>query len=107
MDPHQQLIESRYHFLTLSSNNYLYGEDYWIQYLWEIISKWGIQLYMHETLNHQRRRTNDTFLMDGIVGVVKNPQQLKQINDVRLFLEVALLSDLSTPDGFSFQNWAW
>ena len=53
------------------------------------------------------KRVNDKSLMDGIVAVIKNPTHLRRINDVRLFLKVGLLSDISTPDGSSFLPWAW
>ena len=107
MDQHQQLIGSRHHFLTLSSTDYPYREDSRIQYLWETNNWWGIKLHVHGAWNNHLKHTNDRFLMDGIVAVIKNPSHLKCINDVRLFLKVALLSDLSTPDRFSFHEWSW
>ena len=39
--------------------------------------------------------------------VVKNSLHLQQLNDVRIFLKVALLSDKVTPDYSSFQDWVW
>ena len=45
-------------------------------------------------------------LMDVIVKVVKNSLHLRKINDVRLFLQVALLSDKVTYVS-SFQDGVW
>ena len=45
--------------------------------------------------------------MDGIVAVVKNTLHLQRIIDVRLFLKVALLSDIVALDGSSFYPWTW
>ena len=53
------------------------------------------------------QRDNDKSLMDGIVAVIKNPSHLRRINDVRLFLKVGLLSDITTHGGSYFLPWTW
>ena len=107
MNQHQQLIGSEAHFLSLPSTNYPYGEEIRVQFLWDNNTKWGITLQVQGAWRHHMQRENDKSLMDGIVAVIKNPLHLRRINDVKLFLKVGLLSDITTLDGSSFLPWTW
>ena len=71
--------------------------------LWELNTEYRMRIQFTGAWNHVLWRNHDQFLMDGIVKVVKNPEKLCRINDVRLYLKLAPLSDTETPGGASFK----
>ena len=106
MDQHQQVIGSQHHFLSLSSNDYLYSKPSRIQYPREQNTKWGITLHIDKAWNQGKTREHDEFLMDKIVHKIKQKHPLERINDVRLYLKISRLSDIVTDDGTRIQHLA-
>ena len=106
MDKYQLYVGSQQHFLLLRSEDYPYGEQSRIQFLWEECTKRGITIHVPGAWTEQLGRENDLFLMDRIVKVVRNPVHLRRINAVRLFLKVSRLSDIVNKDGNKILPWA-
>ena len=106
MDKHQMVIGCQAHFLSLSSEEYSYGEASRIQFLWDQNTKRGITLHLQDAWRQVPRRENDVALMDVICKKVREPEKLRRINDVRLWLRVTFLSDISNLDGNALEKWA-
>jgi hypothetical protein len=98
---HLQLhIGSRTPFFALSYPNYAKWIDHtWLSSIWKHTHQLAItvEVERHWTIQHARR--NDMSLMDEFLKYNFSPQQLKHINNCRLFLQVILLSDIATADG--------
>jgi len=86
MDQHQLLIGSGKHFLELPSTNYPYGEKSRIQFLWEQNTKYKITLKVQGAWNQSLVRKYDVFLMDKIGLVIRRPEVLEKLNNIRLCL---------------------
>ena len=107
MDQHQLLIGSERHFLELSSDTYPYGESSRIQFLWEQNTKHKITLKVQGAWKQGLQRENDCFLMPRICEVIRRPDTLLRINNVRLYLKVSRLSDIVQPNGQWIHDWAF
>ena len=107
MDQHQLIIGSEIHFLELSSDTYSYGERSRIQFLWEQNTKYKITIKVQGAWNQCLQRENDCFLMTRICEVVRRPDLLLRINNVRLYLKVSRLSDIVQPNGQWIHDWAF
>ena len=93
--------------MELSSDTYSYGERSRIQFLWEQNTKYKITLKVQGAWKQCLQRENDCFLMTRICEVVRRPDLLLRINNVRLYLKVSRLSDIVQSNGQWIHDWAF
>ena len=99
MDTHQLLIGSSQFFMTLDPSVYSYGETSRIQFLWEQCHAHGVKIHIKNQWREKITRRHDVFIMDEMVKRVTNPTTLRRMNDIRLYLRVSKLSDITNPAG--------
>ena len=99
MDTIQLIMGSRHHFFQLDPSIYCYGEKSFVQYLWEHNYNNNITIHLHDPWRIQPARENDLFIMDEMIKKVTKMDVLCRMNDVRLFLQVTRLSDISVESG--------
>ena len=71
----------------------------WLSSIWKHTHQLAITVEVERHWTTHRARENDVFLMDEFLKYNFSSQQLKQINTCRIFLQVILLSDITTADG--------
>ena len=98
MDQHQQIMGTHEHFLSLPSTRLPYGERSRTQFLWEQNKRRGAKLFIKGAWKQTVTRENDVFLMNDICSTPRPAYILECLNDVRLWLKVARLSDISNPE---------
>ena len=84
--------------------------DGWIKSLWEFLSLYNITISrVDEKPQHQFRHQHDTFLMEAVAakGHDITKRDRLSFNFCRMYLQVTLLSDISTADGVSVQKHLW
>ena len=99
MDNFQQIIGSQHHFFTLDPTVYSYGEKSYVQFIWEQNFSRSISMKINNPWVESIVRENDSFIMDGVVKRVQKPHVLKRINNVRLYLCVSQVSDITNAAG--------
>jgi hypothetical protein len=70
----------------------------WITFTWRALSSSPLSLHGPAPLI-KPQRINDIYLMDMFVDADLPPDQLKSLNDVRMYKQVTLLSDICSADG--------
>ena len=99
LETHQMLIGSEQFFLHLNPDIYSYGEPSWSQFLWEQCHKFGVTLHFKALWKETIARENDRFIMDKIVKQIQKSYVLKRLNDIRLYLKVSRVSDITNAEG--------
>ena len=70
----------------------------WLKSLWERMSAYNFHIYMkHEEIPFPRER--DRLLVEIFLGEEYVGEELRQLNRVRIFLQMLFLSDIATADG--------
>jgi hypothetical protein len=78
----------------------------WITDLWEFLNQFHIQL-RDDIVQLPLQRKNDKFLMDEFIIFGYAGNQLKQINECRMFLHAVTLSDIVTANGKEITLHSW
>jgi hypothetical protein len=84
--------------------------DGWMKSLWEFLSTYNISLIrMSSIIKCQFRHHKDVFIMAAVAdkGNAITKQDRITFNLCRIYLQVTLLSDISTADGGSIQTHFW
>ena len=82
---YQMFLGTEHHFLTLNSNDFAYGENCRMKFLWDEISKRGITIHLADGWTERPKRDKDVWLMDAIRHTTSSSTCLTRINDVRLY----------------------
>ena len=67
IDIFQMTIGSETHFFNLDPLQYSYSEKTFIQFLWELNHKYGINIRIENNWQEKIARENDKFIMDAVV----------------------------------------
>ena len=74
--------------------------------MWEQSNERGVKIHLQGAWKQFTTRDNDLFLMDTITSTIKDHLTLEQITDVRIYLQVSWLSDITIDDGSTIHEWA-
>lgn len=95
---------------------YLFSQDYsiletlttdcWLKTVWQFA--WNNEMLIKDTVAKPKLyRDNDNFIMEEVIRHGFRGADLKKINECRMFLQVANLSEISTVDGKNITLNAW
>jgi hypothetical protein len=82
----------------------------WIKSLWEFVSLHGITIVRMDSLGSRcLRHDQDRYLMDIVAEKGSDITKADRLifNSCRLYMQVSLLSDISTADGYAIQSHIW
>ncbi len=72
----------------------------WMANLWHLLSHHEVSLEIDSSFDKPNIHEGDCTIMDAVIAVsIFDPNQLEQINQVRKYLKVHLLSDITCLDG--------
>jgi hypothetical protein len=78
----------------------------WITDLWNFLDRFQIKI--QDNVGQLRlQRQNDKFIMEEFIKANVDGNELKQLNECRMFLNVVTLSDIATADGSEITINAW
>ena len=83
-----------------------YLEDSWIMTLHNHLINTGMHLVTQDTWVPNIQRVNDNIIMDMVQGYF-SPNELRFINQCRLYLQALSIADITTLDGRSITEEAW
>ena len=106
MDQHQHIISPQQKFPELGCTEYKHVAPLRIQFSCEQNTKRGIKLLIKGVWKQSLERKNNVFIMDKICATNKPGHKLVHLNDVRLYLEVSRLSDISNEEGSEINDWS-
>ena len=104
------MISMKYTQLEVGSEKKFFNLDYdqwghlctwtWMTHLWEYMSNGGMQLQIVESIQYNKQRQNDQYIMDVLKkSGVCSGRELKMFNKVRQHFKVLLLSDMADMRG--------
>ena len=76
-----------------------YGNSKWLNHFTQLLRKHNIQIKLKEVEQPISQRENDVCIMDSITLKIKSKITLQRINACRLFLQITLLSEISSANG--------
>lgn len=90
--------------LTDLSQELPYITPCWVTSLRHFMYRNNISLEFADVWNHSITRKHDLFLMDVFINMGYTTMELRHLNAVRIYLQVATLAEIATADGLSIDT---